>query len=648
MKNFYFDICAIPIFVIILHTYFSRKMTRFPAFRMYFIMAVMSLACCVLDIAMEFVVNPVPLTKFEAVLGFFISFLYKLFRNASSVIYLIFILTITKTDYHIRSLKNRWLLWLPDTIILVLLIQNFFTGNVYTVTQEAGYARGPVLIVFYIVAMFYEIVGLIYCIYCKKFFDKRKWWAIISVYLLIGIAVLIQFVRPELMIEMFATAIGMLMVMILVMRPEESIDSNVGIPSWQAYREDLKNIILTKEEHDILVFHMTRANENRNYLGDRRYFKYMRIVIDSFQSYLDAHSINCSMYFEHPDNIYLIFDRNNYDLKEIAKNSVALTRKMLKKKDQEEFWFDAKICQIAYPADLSDYNDIINVCHRFSLYGPDSQQYFMGSDIIKSRDFEIQNHIEEILDRAIKGDNLQMYYQPIFDVKDGKFHSAEALARLIDKKYGVISPLTFITAAERTGMIIPLGNAIIEKVFRFISENDLNRLGISYIEINLSVAQCIQHELPNYIAEMQKKYNVDPSQVNFEITESLSESIGNIMDKNLSKLAEMGYSLSLDDYGTGYSNIQRLRKLPLSLIKIDKSVVDDVFTDEGKVIMKNTVNMMQGINKKLVMEGAETKEAVDLLSDLSCEYIQGFYFSKPLPENDFLEFIQKNNIAYTA
>jgi predicted signal transduction protein with EAL and GGDEF domain len=151
---------------------------------------------------------------------------------------------------------------------------------------------------------------------------------------------------------------------------------------------------------------------------------------------------------------------------------------MLKRKDQEEFWFDAKICQIAYPADLSDYNDIINVCHRFSLYGPDSQQYFMGSDIIKSRDFEIQNHIEEILDRAIKGDNLQMYYQPIFDVKDGKFHSAEALARLIDKKYGVISPLTFITAAERTGMIIPLGNAIIEKVFRFISENDLNRFGI--------------------------------------------------------------------------------------------------------------------------------------------------------------------------
>jgi EAL domain-containing protein (putative c-di-GMP-specific phosphodiesterase class I) len=147
---------------------------------------------------------------------------------------------------------------------------------------------------------------------------------------------------------------------------------------------------------------------------------------------------------------------------------------------------------------------------------------------------------------------------------------------------------------------------------------------------------------------MQRKYNVDPSQVNFEITESLSESIGNIMDKNLSKLAEMGYSLSLDDYGTGYSNIQRLRKLPLSLIKIDKSVVDDVFTDEGKVIMKNTVNMMQGINKKLVMEGAETKEAVDLLSDLSCEYIQGFYFSKPLPENDFQEFIQKNNIAYTA
>jgi EAL domain-containing protein (putative c-di-GMP-specific phosphodiesterase class I) len=105
----------------------------------------------------------------------------------------------------------------------------------------------------------------------------------------------------------------------------------------------------------------------------------------------------------------------------------------------------------------------------------------------------------------------------------------------------------------------------------------------------------------------------------------------------------MGYSFSLDDYGVGYSNIQRLRKLPLSMIKIDKSMVDDIFTEDGGVIIKNTIRMMQGINKKLIMEGAETKETVDLLSSLSCEYIQGFYFSKPLPGEEFISFLEQNN-----
>ena len=237
-----------------------------------------------------------------------------------------------------------------------------------------------------------------------------------------------------------------------------------------------------------------------------------------------------------------------------------------------------------------------------------------------------------------------MYYQPIYDVKDGSFHSAEALARLTDDKYGVIPPNIFIPAAERTGMIIPLGKAIIEAVFRFIGENDLQKIGLNYIEINLSVEQCLQHDLPDQVSKLQEKYGISPNEVNFEITESMLESIGNIMDKNILKLSHMGYSFSLDDYGVGYSNIQRLSRLPLSLIKVDKTLIDDIFTEEGETIIRSTVNMMQGINKKLVMEGAETKETVKALRDLSCEYIQGFYFSKPLPKEEFLNFMKEKNL----
>ena len=117
------------------------------------------------------------------------------------------------------------------------------------------------------------------------------------------------------------------------------------------------------------------------------------------------------------------------------------------------------------------------------------------------------------------------------------------------------------------------------------------------------------------------------------------------MDDNLRILSEQGYSFSLDDYGVGYSNIQRVSQLPLKIIKIDKSLVDNMNTASGKSIMNNTVRMMKDIKKELVIEGVETKEDFEELRKMGCDFIQGFYFSKPLPGKEFLEFLKTHNTA---
>lgn len=643
MKNFYFDICAIPIYLMILHVYFTRKMTKFRSFRMFLIMDITSLLCAIFDILMEFVVNPVPLTQTEVILGTIISFSYKLLRNAGLAIYLVFIFSITKTENRISSLRGRLLLWGPNILAVILLIQNFFTGNVFSVTAAQGYQRGPLLNVLYGVALIYLVEGIVYCTICRKYLETNKWYALISVYILTALAVFTQFLIPQLMVEMFSTAIGLLMVMMIVMRPEETVDSAIGIQTFKTFRNDLHNLTLTKEKATLTVIHIPQAENNRNYLGDENYSTFISQITENMEKYLDTLNHDYQIYFEHPDNIYLIFGSSSKNVEEALDSCLRMTRIYLKQNDKKEIWFDPQICLIRYPEDISDETEIINLCHRFTVFGGRNQKVFRASEIVSSRDFSIQNNIDEILERAINDEELKMYYQPIFSVRENIFHSAEALARIIDRDYGAISPNVFIPAAERSGAIIPLGEKIIDQVFRFISQHELQDLNVSYIEINLSVAQLLQYDLPDVIQRLQKKYNIDPSMINFEITESLLDSMSYVMDANIKKLSEMGYCFSLDDYGVGYSNIQRLRKLPLSMIKIDKSMVDDIFTEDGGVIIKNTVRMMQGINKKLIMEGAETKETVDMLSSLSCEYIQGFYFSKPLPENEFISFLQHNN-----
>ena len=245
--------------------------------------------------------------------------------------------------------------------------------------------------------------------------------------------------------------------------------------------------------------------------------------------------------------------------------------------------------------------------------------------------------------RAIQDRSLQMYYQPIYDLHKHKFRSAEALARIVDSEYGMISPAIFIPAAERSGLILPLGNAVLESVYQFIAANDLKSLGIDYIEINLSVEQCRQSNLADTIFALQEKYSISPRQVNFEITESVFDSFEDVVEQNIRKLVEMGYRFSLDDYGTGYSNLQRLRKTPLTMIKIDKSLVDDLFSEEGRIVMRDTIRMMQDLDKEILVEGVETGDSLNLLSEMHCDFIQGYYFSKALPADRFLRFIQSAN-----
>ena len=300
------------------------------------------------------------------------------------------------------------------------------------------------------------------------------------------------------------------------------------------------------------------------------------------------------------------------------------------------------ICLIRVPEDLNNADDVISLGHKFYLINSHKQTIYHASDIIYSQNFAIEAHIEDIIDKAIKDGNVKMYYQPIYDVHTGTFHSAEALARIIDPEYGLISPGIFIPAAEAQGLIIPLGDVVMEEVFRFISQNDLEALGLSYIEINLSVAQCMENNLPEKVKALQEKYKIHPEQVNLEITETVFENISEIMMENVKELTRMGYSFALDDYGIGYSSIQRVNHLPLQLIKIDKSMLDEADHENGRIILESTVKMMQNIGKNLVVEGAETFEMVETLKRMSTDYIQGFYFSKPLPEEDFVNFLKAN------
>lgn len=251
--------------------------------------------------------------------------------------------------------------------------------------------------------------------------------------------------------------------------------------------------------------------------------------------------------------------------------------------------------------------------------------------------------IEKALRYAVEEKTICVYYQPIFSIKEDCMMAAEALLRMEDPDLGFVSPDEFIQVAESCGMINTLGEIAIHKSCQFIAENNLQELGLKKIDINISAVQFMQENFIEKVQLILHAYDIDLKYINFEITESAAIYSEEALLSMMRSLKKSGIQFSMDDYGKGYSNFGSILKFPFHLIKLDKEMLWDSFKDERAMILyENTVHMIKKLGMEIIAEGAETKEQVDALARMGVDYVQGFYYSKPLPEHEFLQLLKMN------
>ena len=251
-----------------------------------------------------------------------------------------------------------------------------------------------------------------------------------------------------------------------------------------------------------------------------------------------------------------------------------------------------------------------------------------------------QKAIEQAMYDNISKKQFEVHYQPIWDIRQQKFHSMEALARLNVPGYGYVSPEEFIRMAERNGTILQIGLLVLEEVCRFIRSAKPEEYGIEFIEVNLSVVQCTKDKIYNSIREVLERYNVPPSMINLEITESAAAYSEKKLIQNMARMSLMDLTFSLDDYGSGYSNINYLVSLPFNIVKIDKYLVWSAAKSvKSREILEHTISMFKAIRLRVVTEGIEDPEMARMVADMGADYIQGFYYSKPVPKDKVLEVL---------
>jgi diguanylate cyclase (GGDEF)-like protein/PAS domain S-box-containing protein len=240
--------------------------------------------------------------------------------------------------------------------------------------------------------------------------------------------------------------------------------------------------------------------------------------------------------------------------------------------------------------------------------------------------------MENDLRRALKKEELTLHYQPRVELASGRIIGVEALARWHHPARGLISPSEFIPLAEEVGLISQLGKWVLYTACQQIRQWQQAGLPHLVMSVNLSVHQLRSAAIVRTVRNILRETEVDPAQLELEITETGLMQDVELALKNLHKIRELGVRLSIDDFGTGYSSLSYLKKLPISTLKVDQSFIRGVPADAGDaMIVRATVAMAHSMNLKVVAEGVWSADQVQFLATLDCDELQGFYFSHPLP-----------------
>lgn len=495
----------------------------------------------------------------------------------------------------------------------------------YTANGRIVYSYGPSTLVSYSMSAIYILSTIATTLAYKKQMPGRRFTAMLLWQGLWMLAALIQFFCPELLLVGFASSFGMVILYIQLENPSEYIDGTTGLFTTNALSVYVRDKYRFGKRFSMFT---AKIHYLTNYVD---YNMEQAAVMRTAKALV---SLGPEPVFRIDDDTFCVV----YDDKERMLERAA-NIKMQKDSVRD---LPAKGTYLLIPDStvLSGPDEFFRFLHTYL----ESDQEILTADEELVNKLREQNKTKELIEEALQNDRVEIFYQPFYNVRESRFNVAEALVRIRLENGEIVPPGAFIPVAEETGQIIPLGMSIFEKICSFLSKGEAQKYGLDQIEINVSAAQ-FDYENPAQFASLYiDKYGIDPRQINLEITETAAAKNHDIMLKNMTALIDRGITFSLDDFGTGRSNIDYFVNLPVKIIKFDYTFTRGFFDNEKiKPVLTGMVDILHKMDMSVVAEGIETEEQMKVMTEMGVEYIQGYYFSKPIPENEFLAFLIKNN-----
>ncbi len=553
----------------------------------------------------------------------FINALFFLLFLSRSYWYYLFTRTVLKMEYSWKC-WTEWVYYFSMAVVL----SSFFTGAVFFINEQ-GYQRGPFYNIIYVCGLFYIFLGLIFIFIHRRRVKVRAAATLLICQLILLTGYAIRYFFPgQLVMNMFCL-LALIFIYLTFENPDNYLSDRGRAFNMLALRERVQELSGSKA-WKVVSFKMRDYVSQRGIYGGAQMDQGINMISDFLMSRYPEAEV-----FYIRRGCFVLLCRSGMDSRKMRAEIEERFRQPWKADEVDLYLSPMFVMADSASVKLNEGPFLDSLMLALDTAGQTSSDPsgIISSDQMKAAEEQIE--VKRALEKAIDEDRVEVFFQPIYDCSARKVVAAEALARIRDEDNGLLSPVVFIPIAERNGYISLLGEQVFRKTCAFIRAHNLEEMGLSWINVNLSPIQCMNDNLAERLSGIIREYDIRPEYIHLEITEQ-SMIDYSLLLKQIVKLQAKGFQFALDDYGSGYSNLTRVKHYPFINIKLDMEVVWDYYR-EPDTLLPSLVNTFKQMHLTVTAEGIETEDMADSLAKIGCDYLQGFFFSRPIPMEEFAE-----------
>lgn len=536
----------------------------------------------------------------------------------------------------------KWQVILAVTPFVLAAVTSVFAPIEYVVDEHGAYSTGLMVYILYGSIVVYVLATCVLLFRKNNTVSKESDadYARARITVAVGLSIwivvaLIQFITKYVLISSIGNSLMLLYIYLNFENPKRYADDETDTLNRQAFHIMVPEMLARKRTFWLVNFTVDDNDQISKSMG----YDVMKVILRTAADRLKT-VVPKSRFFHSRSNTLSVFISDREQLDALLKRAGTADFQVPWNNGTFKPQYHITIMECPkYGATSDEIYDTMDYVMEHHHHHENGHVFWVDDETIRNRDYSKQ--VLAVLTKAVHEKAFNVVYQPIWSTKEHRFASAEALVRLQDcGDLGFISPEIFIPMAEQQGMIDEIGSIVFEKVCSFAAENRLWEKGVNYIEVNLSGMQSVDPALPAQLTSVMQKYGIQPKFINLEITETASIDGGEMLDENMKRLRSLGCHFSMDDFGTGYSNLAQMAKVHFELVKLDKSLIWPAFGEnpgEPMVILNSCIAMILQLGAHIVAEGVETQEQAEFLAEHGVSYLQGYFYSKPIPGDMFLE-----------